>query len=278
VLFLTGLVTALNLLLSLVVGVRLLARARDGWPTPELSLAIYFLVSAFLGTPPQILVYGGMGDPRLAVAELVSGRCSPSRCSRWRSAPRRLRHLEDLPARAHLRQGHRRGGLHPPGRRLRIEALFEGFAPVMFAGVGHWIGWAGRTAAALGIAFESFRYWRMLRRRLRLGLADPVVTNRFLLWGIWARARHSITSLTWRREASTGGSAGRPARPRASGCGRSHHTRDDGARDLGHHLFPTFFPSPPIAAGSSCSPLSSAGSAAARAPGGSGCARGARRA
>ena len=27
-----------------------------------------------------------------------------------------------------------------------------------------------------------------MRRRLRLGLADPVLTNRFLLWGVWAGA------------------------------------------------------------------------------------------
>src|SRR5262249_49079949 len=67
-----------------------------------------------------------------------------------------------------------------------IEATVEGFAPVMFAGPGHWLGWLGRTLATAGIAFESFRYWLMLRRRMRLGLADPVVTDRFLLWAVWA--------------------------------------------------------------------------------------------
>lgn len=30
---------------------------------------------------------------------------------------------------------------------------------------------------------ESFRYYRMMRRRLSLGLGDAVVCNRFLLWG-----------------------------------------------------------------------------------------------
>jgi hypothetical protein len=33
---------------------------------------------------------------------------------------------------------------------------------------------------------EALVYWRRMRRRLRLGLADPAVTNRFLLWGIGA--------------------------------------------------------------------------------------------
>ncbi len=33
---------------------------------------------------------------------------------------------------------------------------------------------------------ESFRYWGLLRRRLALGLASPVVANRFFLWGVVA--------------------------------------------------------------------------------------------
>jgi hypothetical protein len=188
VLFLTGLVTALNLLLSLVVGVRLLARARDGWPTPELSLAIYFLVSAFLGTPPQILVYGGMGDPRLAVAEPVARAllafavlamaigAGAAYVFTWKTFRPERTFAKFIVA----------AGFTCLAVGYGIEAVFEGFAPVMFAGPGHWIGWAGRTAAMLGITYESFRYWRMLRRRLHLGLADPVVTNRFLLWAIWA--------------------------------------------------------------------------------------------
>ncbi len=41
-------------------------------------------------------------------------------------------------------------------------------------------------------AFEGMRHYRMMRRRLALGLAEPVVTNRFLLWGI-----SGLVSLTW---------------------------------------------------------------------------------
>ena len=32
---------------------------------------------------------------------------------------------------------------------------------------------------------ESFRYWRAMKRRANLGISDPVVTNRFLLWSLW---------------------------------------------------------------------------------------------
>ena len=41
-------------------------------------------------------------------------------------------------------------------------------------------------------AIEGFRHHRMMRKRLVLGLAEPVVTNRFLLWGI-----SGLVSLTW---------------------------------------------------------------------------------
>jgi len=41
-----------------------------------------------------------------------------------------------------------------------------------------------RTACLAWGGVESLIYYRGARRRLRLGLADPMVTNRFLLWGI----------------------------------------------------------------------------------------------
>lgn len=188
-LVLGGLVTALNLLLCLMVGLRLLAMARrDGWPAPELSLAIYFLLSAFIATPPQILVYGGMADPRLAVSEPASRAllafamfamaigAGAIYVFTWKTfRPERFWAKTIVWA-----------GCACLAIGYALEALLEGFAPVVFAGWGHWVGWAGRTAAMLGVTFESFRYWLMLRRRLRLGLADPVVTNRFFLWSIWA--------------------------------------------------------------------------------------------
>jgi hypothetical protein len=33
-------------------------------------------------------------------------------------------------------------------------------------------------------AFEAFRYHALMSKRRALGLADPVVVNRFLLWGV----------------------------------------------------------------------------------------------
>jgi hypothetical protein len=48
--------------------------------------------------------------------------------------------------------------------------------------------WIALSALSYAICFgwaavESLRYHARLRRRLRLGLADPLLVNRFLLWG-----------------------------------------------------------------------------------------------
>jgi hypothetical protein len=45
-----------------------------------------------------------------------------------------------------------------------------------------------QVGALLWGSAEALWYWGMMRRRVRIGLADPVVTNRFLLWGIGAFA------------------------------------------------------------------------------------------
>jgi hypothetical protein len=37
-------------------------------------------------------------------------------------------------------------------------------------------------------ALESLRYYGLMRKRVRVGLADPLAANRFLLWGIGAGA------------------------------------------------------------------------------------------
>ena len=40
----------------------------------------------------------------------------------------------------------------------------------------------------LWASFEATVYWRKMARRARLGIADPLVTNRFLLWALGAGA------------------------------------------------------------------------------------------
>jgi hypothetical protein len=53
--------------------------------------------------------------------------------------------------------------------------------------------WAG---AFLWTGLESLRYHAKMRRRLALGLGDPVVCNRFLLWAVWGVSCFLLDLLT----------------------------------------------------------------------------------
>jgi hypothetical protein len=50
-------------------------------------------------------------------------------------------------------------------------------------------------ASYLWVFFESLRYYLLMRRRERLGLTDPVLVNRFLLFAIWTGGVGAITLL-----------------------------------------------------------------------------------
>jgi hypothetical protein len=51
-----------------------------------------------------------------------------------------------------------------------------------------WFGFATNALAFAWAAFEPLRYYRMLRRQIRLGLGDPAIARRILLWGVAAAA------------------------------------------------------------------------------------------
>jgi hypothetical protein len=65
-----------------------------------------------------------------------------------------------------------------------IEArltAFEAAAPASAATrIADWL----RSAALLWGGLEALQYWSRLRRRIAIGLANPIVARRFLLWGI----------------------------------------------------------------------------------------------
>ncbi len=70
------------------------------------------------------------------------------------------------------------------GYRLAIGDLVSDGAPSMWVHV--------QSFAQIGVllwgSVEALLYWRRMQRRSLIGLADPAVTNRFLLWGIGAGA------------------------------------------------------------------------------------------
>jgi hypothetical protein len=67
-------------------------------------------------------------------------------------------------------------------------ALSGGFA----RGIGDpWyrVSYVGYGLSAAWVAVEPLRYWVLMRRRLALGLAEPLLVNRFLMWGVGSVCR-----------------------------------------------------------------------------------------
>jgi hypothetical protein len=59
-----------------------------------------------------------------------------------------------------------------------------------------WLENAAQLFAYAWVLVEATRHWRKLRRRLRIGLADPVMTHRILLWGLYGGSL-AISQLLW---------------------------------------------------------------------------------
>ena len=67
-----------------------------------------------------------------------------------------------------------------------------GFADGRPLGFWFWLLYTGFTAASVWTLFEPLLFFAEMRKRLRLGLADPLVADRFLLWGIGSIARFAM--------------------------------------------------------------------------------------
>ena len=139
--------TLLFVLVSLAVALRLLLLSRNTRCKPELYLGLGLLGTAVLG-------YG-----TLIAAQLMRGGSNPIATG---FAERAVQASGEI--------------LHDGGVSMVIAFVVTVFRPRER--------WAKLLAgAALAAMIESYRYYALMRRRLALGLADPLVTNRFFLWG-----------------------------------------------------------------------------------------------
>ena len=64
-----------------------------------------------------------------------------------------------------------------------IERDWEGAYPLTYK--GFWIEWLGGITPFIWLAAESLHAYSKSRRKVRLGLGDPIVANRFLLIGLY---------------------------------------------------------------------------------------------
>ena len=177
--------TLLFVLVSAAVAIRLLLLSRSTRCTPELYLGLGILGTAVLG-------YGTM-----IAAQILRGTTNPIATS---FAERAVQAAGEI--------------LHDGGVSMMIAFVVSVFRPrerwaralaatalaalwggnlgwqlengFRSAGVGNgfwWMRYAVIWTYPLWTMIESYRYYALMRRRLALGLADPLVANRFFLWG-----------------------------------------------------------------------------------------------
>lgn len=192
--WISALVTVLNLALAAAVGVRLLLRAGRRESGPEVWLAGYFLCGALLGSGINIAVYSSLGGGGLVLGHTVVSRLlmlstaatgfagSCIYVFTWRTF------RPDEPWAASLVWI----GVCLFATTWIFQAATGEFVIRVFPGPAYWLERLTFTAAFAWAAGESFRYYQALGRRLRIGLGEPALQSRFGLWALWASATGAL--------------------------------------------------------------------------------------
>jgi len=176
-----------------VVGVRLLLLAWRTRELPETTLGLAFLLLGAIGYPlataaRRELLPTDAGNAALMAAGLLAQNLAClamylNTAATFRAGARWARVL---------------GGAAAAGLAASYagQAAATRFAPHA-TGVAYYLGLAIRAGAFAWSASEGLRYYTRARRRLRLGLADPVVTNRFLLFGLGTAGVFAAFVIFW---------------------------------------------------------------------------------
>jgi len=169
---------------SLWVGVRLLAQGRRTRELPELLLGTgvlcigpvgfglsMFAAAAGASAPEAPSVWAGLS------ALAVGGGAAAKSIFNWKIYHPGSRVVAALSI----------GAIVLLAVAIVADGLTTGFAPAAWMQPG-WV--LVRQAVQVGVLFwgatEALLWWRRMQRRARLGIGDPVVANRFLLWAIGA--------------------------------------------------------------------------------------------
>jgi hypothetical protein len=165
---------------SAMVAIRLLFLARRNRGLPELLLGLSFLLGGTIGA--FLEVTGIAVEPQLEPAQVgtflmigklfgVAGLACSVLFIAW------------------VFRRHERWAVVPAAALIALALVaFGGMAAAgtFSSGVNvapwFWLEFAARIGSPCWLGLEAGRYYLRMKRRTRLGLADPVVTDRFLLW------------------------------------------------------------------------------------------------
>jgi hypothetical protein len=184
----SGLVTIGLVVLSGVVGVRLLRLGRNEEGGAVRLLGLYFLLHGALATGLSVATYVGWSSAELRLPELAARALNAGFFVASTLGIACLLVFTQRSFRPRSATGRSLAGGLAMLMAVSVAVLgaSEGFEIRVINGPAYWVHFAARVACWTWVALESFAYWRQQQRRLALGLADPIVANRFLLWGLWA--------------------------------------------------------------------------------------------
>lgn len=176
---------SLFMITSLVVGVRLLALFAKTRELPELLLAIALLGVGFLGfaVATAMKLWQHPPESLLSWLPIVGLSLEYVGCLALTAFAWRVFHPRS-PVAAAIAIGLTALmiaailGETISGENLRY--IDGGPITAPYVPVGLFM----RALGPAWMSFECLRYYSALRRRLRLGLADPLIAHRFLLWGL----------------------------------------------------------------------------------------------
>lgn len=182
------------LAVSLTVGTRLLLQARRTRKLPELAMGLNFVMAGFIGyallvaaeslhlLPGRLAGFGSF----FGVTGISIGGAFVCLFTQ------RVFHAQSRVALVALALLSGWFGLASYGAWiLNVEKAQQGFG----VWLGHWGAHLGLLAAYGWSTGESLRYYALMRRRVQVGVGDPLVANRFLLWGIGTLATVLVTLL-----------------------------------------------------------------------------------
>jgi len=173
-----------------LLGVRLLALARRNRELPEALLAVHFLLCLGLGYLLLVVGLTAARDPGLLAPWLATGLVGVgyaiSSVGVLAGAG-----FTALVFRRDSRWAHAGVGLAVAAIAVGYVGygLSGGFSHGRFAGPWWFLLYGTYVAVAIWVMWEPLRYHGVMRRRQALGLADPLLVDRFRLWGIGSLCR-----------------------------------------------------------------------------------------
>jgi hypothetical protein len=162
---------------SLVVGFRLLRLAWRTRLAPELAIGTQIFISGGIGYPLWVLAFSGQAPQALLplLGILTPLFLSIGIAAFYFGIWRVFRPTE--PWAAVL------AGLGSAA--VLIPEIYDAVTGQEFSqpALSYWTADLARIGAFAWASVESFAHFRLMRRRQRIGLAEPALANRFLLWG-----------------------------------------------------------------------------------------------